>query len=85
MKAKCENCKFFIKPNAGDLFTHEEFIAMSTEEERNKRLEEEYIIGECHRYPPSTASTKFHDEGCVYISIEVYRDDWCGEFEPKEG
>lgn len=79
---KCEECKYFEKPHFHTIYNANEFTEMRvaglSHEDIQKKCDKEYEVGECWRFP---ATVKLKNYG--YGHIEVFRDDKCGEFEPK--
>ena len=63
---RCEECKYFVKP---DPEPHE------SPEERD----EKYEVGDCHRFPAHVTPQCYG-----FDHPNVYRDDWCGEFQERK-
>lgn len=38
-----------------------------------------YEVGDCHRFPANVIP-----EDYGFTHVNVFRDDWCGEFEPNQ-
>lgn len=81
----CENCTYYKVPSFLLFYDSEEVDRMRAEqmsdEDIQHKCEQEHEVGECHRFPPSV---KPEGNNYGYTRIEVFTDDWCGEFQNRK-